>query len=139
MSYTATRRLEFDAAHRITTHESKCQWLHGHRYAVEVTCVSDTLDIQGRAAEFSLIKQALGGWIDSNLDHGTILTESDAELCSFLLDRGHKVFTLAGEPSAEGLAELLYQVSGALLPEVRVAHIRVFETPNCWADYPGNS
>ena len=32
---TCTRRIEFDAAHRILNHESKCKMLHGHRYVVE--------------------------------------------------------------------------------------------------------
>jgi len=34
---TCTRRLEFDAAHRILNHESKCKFLHGHRYALEAS------------------------------------------------------------------------------------------------------
>lgn len=27
-----TRRLEFDAGHRIPDHQSQCRYLHGHRY-----------------------------------------------------------------------------------------------------------
>ncbi|MHB8760606.1 MAG: 6-pyruvoyl trahydropterin synthase family protein, partial [Thiobacillus sp.] len=32
-----TRRLEFDAGHRIPNHGSQCRHLHGHRYALEIT------------------------------------------------------------------------------------------------------
>ena len=32
-----TRRLEFDAGHRIPDHASQCRHLHGHRYALEIT------------------------------------------------------------------------------------------------------
>ncbi|MDP2056292.1 MAG: 6-carboxytetrahydropterin synthase, partial [Thiobacillus sp.] len=32
-----TRRLEFDAGHRIPNHASQCRHLHGHRYALEIT------------------------------------------------------------------------------------------------------
>ncbi|MDR1848594.1 MAG: 6-carboxytetrahydropterin synthase, partial [Zoogloeaceae bacterium] len=32
-----TRRLEFDAGHRIPDHQSQCRNLHGHRYALEIT------------------------------------------------------------------------------------------------------
>ena len=32
-----TRRLEFDAGHRIPNHNSQCRHLHGHRYAIEIT------------------------------------------------------------------------------------------------------
>ena len=35
-----TRRLEFDAGHRIPNHQSQCRHLHGHRYALEVTLVA---------------------------------------------------------------------------------------------------
>jgi len=34
---TITRRLEFDAGHRIPHHAGKCCHLHGHRYAIELT------------------------------------------------------------------------------------------------------
>ena len=37
MSVRITRRLEFDAGHRIPNHASQCRHLHGHRYAIEVT------------------------------------------------------------------------------------------------------
>ena len=37
MTTTCTRRIEFDAAHRVMEHESKCRHLHGHRYAIEAT------------------------------------------------------------------------------------------------------
>ena len=32
-----TRKLEFDAGHRVMNHESKCATCHGHRYVLEVT------------------------------------------------------------------------------------------------------
>ncbi len=41
---TCTRRIEFDAAHRILNHESKCKMLHGHRYAIEATFEAKNLD-----------------------------------------------------------------------------------------------
>ena len=34
---TITKRLEFDAGHRIPQHKSQCRNLHGHRYALEIT------------------------------------------------------------------------------------------------------
>ena len=34
---TITRKLEFDAGHRIPDHTSQCRNLHGHRYTVEIT------------------------------------------------------------------------------------------------------
>ena len=34
---SVTRRLEFDAGHRIPDHRSQCRNLHGHRYVLEIT------------------------------------------------------------------------------------------------------
>ena len=61
---TSSRRLEWDAIHRIPLHESKCKAFHGHRYAAEVTCVKDGLDNVGRVVDFSVIKNRL--WETSN-------------------------------------------------------------------------
>ena len=38
---TITKRLEFDAGHRIPQHKSQCRNLHGHRYALEITLEGD--------------------------------------------------------------------------------------------------
>ncbi len=66
---TCTRRIEFDAAHRIINHESKCKMLHGHRYALEASFAAENLDNLGRVIDFGEIRQLLGDWIDNNLDH----------------------------------------------------------------------
>ena len=43
-----TRRLEFDAGHRIPNHQSQCRHLHGHRYALEITLGGGVIDAAGR-------------------------------------------------------------------------------------------
>ena len=44
---TITRRLEFDAGHRIPHHDGQCRHLHGHRYAIELTVSGDVLETAG--------------------------------------------------------------------------------------------
>ena len=48
-----TRRLEFDAGHRIPDHRSQCRHMHGHRYALEITLSGEVIaqagDGQGEA------------------------------------------------------------------------------------------
>ena len=39
---TITRKLEFDAGHRIPDHNSQCRNLHGHRYTLLITLYSGT-------------------------------------------------------------------------------------------------
>ena len=75
---TCTRRLEWDAMHRIPLHESKCRAFHGHRYAAEITCLAP-LDSLGRVVDFGVVKQLVGGWIDQHWDHTAILMEGDPE------------------------------------------------------------
>lgn len=145
MSVSVTRRLDFDAAHRVTRHESKCRHVHGHRYGVEITVSVPELDDAGRVVDFGAVKEKVGGWIDRYLDHGYISAEWDhvghalqvvlappAEGVKF------KVFTMPaglGEPTAENIARLLIHVARKLLPHpLIVVLVRVYETPNCWAD-----
>ena len=41
---TITRKLEFDAGHRIPDHKSQCRNLHGHRYTLEITLVGAVIE-----------------------------------------------------------------------------------------------
>lgn len=135
---TCTRRLEFDAAHRVMEHESKCKYLHGHRYAVEATFVADALDKQGRVVDFGQVKALLGGWIDEHWDHTAILYEADRPLGKQLEDStGQTVYYLPYNPTAENLARYLFEkICPMLFPQsgLRCTRIRVHETPNCYAD-----
>lgn len=77
---TICKRIEWDAAHRVLRHESKCATLHGHRYAAEIACSADALDDLGRVIDFGVIKEVVGKWIDDNWDHNTLLNRDDLEL-----------------------------------------------------------
>ena len=137
LMHTCTRKLEFDAAHRLIAHETKCANVHGHRYVVEVTCATEALDKVGRVIDFGEIKRIFGGWIDENLDHTIILNSSDTKLIELCNQINKKpVFVVPFEPSAEYLvAFLLKQANEVLKPVgVKVVHMRLYETPNGWAE-----
>ncbi len=133
------RRIEFDAAHRVMQHEGKCKHLHGHRYALEASFVADGgLDALGRVVDFSVIKEKLGGWVDTNWDHATILYSEDAALGADIEHHtGQKVFYLPQNPTAENMAAYLMQ---QIIPRlfsgdsIRCTHLRLWETPNCFVD-----
>jgi 6-pyruvoyltetrahydropterin/6-carboxytetrahydropterin synthase len=145
---TISRRLEFDAAHRVTLHESKCRHLHGHRYVaiVHVAPLNGRLDAVDRVIDFGAVKALVGGWIDLNWDHGAILKRDDTieipgepartmRFAELLEAQGWRVYCVDGEPTAEVLAgELLAQAQALLAPKgIKVDHIELFETPNCAA------
>ncbi len=55
---SCTRRIEFDAAHRVMRHEGKCKHLHGHRYALEATFSASGLDALGRVIDFAAFQHS---------------------------------------------------------------------------------
>lgn len=145
MRITCTRKLEFDAAHRVEKHGGKCSSLHGHRYMVEITCSGSQKPV-GYAIDFGQIKVLVGDWIDRYLDHTTIYHEKDegmATLCKLhapLLEVGaikpRSWYAMKVPPTAENIAALLLEKASELLRRdcISVDHVRVYETPNCFAD-----
>lgn len=139
MDITCTRLLEWDAAHRVMRHESKCRSLHGHRYRAEITCHAADLDSVGRVIDFGVIKEVIGKWIDDKWDHTTIVNVEDTQLVQFVIEQGLRApYVMAGEPTAENMAkELLIQGQRLLQihgSEVRIEKVRIYETINCFAE-----
>ena len=135
---TCTRRIEFDAAHRVMKHESKCKHLHGHRYALEATFAAKKLDKLGRVVDFSAIKKELGGWIDDHWEHATILFDKDKALGKAITNiTGQKIFYLSANPTAENMADYIFhKVCPKLFKGMNIScvRIRLYETPNCYAE-----
>jgi 6-pyruvoyltetrahydropterin/6-carboxytetrahydropterin synthase len=135
---SCTRRLHFDAAHRVMEHESKCKNLHGHRYVVEASFTANALDPLGRVVDFGVIKERLGAWIDTYWDHNTILHEKDEVLGSHIAAvTGQAVFYLPTNPTAENMVSyLLETVCPRLFTDsaLHCTHVRLYETPNCFAE-----
>ncbi|PIR39578.1 MAG: 6-carboxy-5,6,7,8-tetrahydropterin synthase [Alphaproteobacteria bacterium CG11_big_fil_rev_8_21_14_0_20_39_49] len=135
---SCTRKLHFDSAHRIVNHESKCKYVHGHRYVVDATFAAKELDDLGRIVDFGVIKEKLGKWVDDNWDHNIILWEKDKSLGDVIEKQtNQKVFYLPTNPTAENIADyLLNTVCKELFfdSEVECVKIKVFETPNCYAE-----
>ena len=150
-----TRRLEFDAGHRVLDHEGKCNHLHGHRYVAEISVVSLGLDELGRVVDFSVIKNKVGGWIDEHWDHNFLVHKNDPLLDATLYPDTHlnpsdtptsepifggkiPYIMREGNPTVENMAQELYFISQDLLNNggLSVQSVRLYETPNCWSDYP---
>lgn len=158
MPITITRKLEFDYGHRVLGHESKCAFLHGHRGVAEVTVEAPDLDNLGRVVDFGVVKQLVGGWVDEHWDHNMLLHPEDPLIKAVrelnktspiqheaagwedIVFGGGKIPYIMrhGNPTAENIAVELYHVASGLLPKpLRVVRVRIWETPNCHADYEG--
>ena len=141
---SCTRRIEWDAMHRIPRHESACKAYHGHRYAADITCVpvGAQLDELGRVVDFSVIRDRVGGWVQQHWDHTAILMQGDpdpsvAAVAEANARHGRPVYWMEGAPTAENLSAELGRISGELLLDtgVRVSRVRIWETPKCYADW----
>jgi 6-pyruvoyltetrahydropterin/6-carboxytetrahydropterin synthase len=135
---SCTRKIDFDAAHRIINHESKCKMLHGHRYVLEVTFGAPKLDSLGRVIDFGVIKDILKNWIDENFDHNTILSIQDKKLGDEISKiTGQKIYYINENPTAENIGDYLAK---KIIPqlfineEVKLTNLRIYETPNCFVD-----
>jgi 6-pyruvoyltetrahydropterin/6-carboxytetrahydropterin synthase len=135
---SCTRTIEFDAAHRVLGTNSKCRFLHGHRYKIEATFVAKKLDTLGMVIDFGIIKEVLGKWVDDNWDHNTILNNKDLELGKNITSniKDQKVYYLDCNPTAENMAYYLYsKICPKLFTDYNIIcqQIRIYETPNCFA------
>ena len=91
-SFKVTRQIGIDAGHRVMTHGSKCRHLHGHRYAIEATCVADHLQAAGEQSDmvldFGFLKDEMMAVIDAPCDHGFLAHVNDDQLLSMFRPDG---------------------------------------------------
>jgi 6-pyruvoyltetrahydropterin/6-carboxytetrahydropterin synthase len=140
-----TRRLEFDAGHRIPNHQSQCRHLHGHRYALEVTLSGEVNCVSGDAREgmvmdFSEVKKIAQREVVDRWDHAFLAWRADRKVLDFLATLAdHRTVVFDAPPTAEHLAQAAFAL---LEPAYRSEYgsdlhlecVRLYETPNCWAD-----
>jgi len=143
---TITKRLEFDAGHRIPDHRSECRNLHGHRYVLELTLEGEVVDAPGSSEhgmlmDFSDVKAIALEHLVERWDHAFLVYEGDRPVREFLESLpGHKTVVLDAVPTAENLARIAFETLAPLVRDrygrgLRLAKVRIYETPNSWADY----
>lgn len=132
----------FETAHRLPHLGGKCIGLHGHSWRVAISVIAPSLSEQSTVVEFGALKSGIRHWIDTHLDHGTMLGVHDP-LVEPLAAAGCKVFrfgaggagpageaeTLAADlmwPTVEAVAVLVWRMSqGVLAALPRTAGARV--------------
>lgn len=140
-----TRRLEFDAGHRIPNHNSQCKHLHGHRYAIEITLTGDVITAegvseQGMVMDFSDVKRIAKEQVVDAWDHAFLVWRNDKAVLNFLQTLpDHKTVVLEVVPTAENLARVAFDLLQDAYRDtygnhLRLERVRLYETPNNWAD-----
>lgn len=140
-----TRRLEFDAGHRIPNHASQCKHLHGHRYAIEITLSGDLVTTEGQSEQgmvmdFSDVKRIAREKLVDAWDHAFLVYRGDKAVCDFLASLPeHRTVILDVVPTAEHLARIAFDILSNAYCDVYgnnlcLERVRLYETPNNWAD-----
>jgi len=130
--FSVTKRLDFCYGHRLVNHQGVCRHLHGHNAMVEIDVVAETLDARDMVVDFSDIKNALKAWIDRELDHKMILRHDDP-MVGILRAQGEPVYTMDSNPTAERLAQLIFETAAGL--GFNVSAVRLWETPGSCASW----
>ncbi|HVW51723.1 MAG TPA: 6-carboxytetrahydropterin synthase QueD [Trinickia sp.] len=142
---TITRKLEFDAGHRIPDHRSQCRNLHGHRYVLEITLRGKVVETEGApdrgmVMDFADVKSLAMEHIVSRWDHAFIVFEGDTRVREFLQSMpDHKTVVIDRVPTVENLAAIAFETLAQVYDahygvDLRLHQVRLYETPNCWAD-----
>lgn len=140
-----TTRLEFDAGHRIPNHKSQCRNLHGHRYAIEITLSGDIISASdvsenGMVMDFSDVKQIARTSVVDVWDHAFLVFKDDKPILDFLNTLpNHKTVIFPSVPTAENMAAEAFRILKSQYKDTYGNHltlerVRLYETPNSWAD-----
>lgn len=128
----------FDSAHFLHGYDGKCANIHGHRWTIEVTVVSEKLrdsgNCRGMLIDFSDLKRAVRTLADE-FDHALIYEEGTLKqnTIAALKDENFHLISVPFRPTAENFARSFSEkLSSAGLP---VKSVSVWETPDNLAVY----
>ena len=131
------------------SHNSQCKHLHGHRYAIEITLSGDIItqeggSEQGMVMDFSDVKRIAKEQVVDAWDHAFLVYRGDDSVLAFLNTiPGHKTVVLDVVPTAENLAKAAFKLLDPAYRDTYNNHltlerVRLYETPNNWADFLRN-
>lgn len=134
-----TRRYEIDMGHCLAEHKGKCYRPHGHRYVIEATAEGQVQHgigaEQGMVVDFATLRDTLADVLD-DYDHRFVMSVDDKRAGEARDLFGEGVALITQAPTAENLAKLWGEcIRDLLVGDVDLVNLRVYETPNCWADW----
>ena len=114
-----SQAFSFEAAHLLpnVAEGHRCRRLHGHSYRVELRLAGPVDPVTGFVADFLAIEAAVRP-LQERLDHNYLNDIEGLE-----------------NPTAENIAIWIWDRVKPALPQLE--SVKVFETPDCWAEYNG--
>ena len=136
--YRIEKRFTFPMGHRLSKHDGRCFSLHGHNFTVLVGVKANKLNEDDMVIDFSKLKEIVNGFLDG-LDHCLLLNHTDEKLGRQLEKAGMRVITVDHDPTAEKLAEDIYDVINTHIVQlgqsVYMDYVTVYENENSKATY----
>lgn len=119
--YSVTIRAEFNSAHKLRNYKGKCESLHGHNWAVDLTVCAQKLSKPGMVIDFTVLKKEVSKFLEQ-LDHKYL-----NELKPF-----KKI-----NPTSENIARFIYNGLTGICKKYKIKPVRVtvWETPSSSATY----
>lgn len=130
-----TRRVRFNAAHRLHNPSKSDEWnrqmygkcnspnWHGHNYTLEVTVAGEPDPDTGYVLDLGVLKRLLGEQVLAKCDHANLNLDVD--------------FMQGVLPSTENFAIGIWNQIVDVLPAGRLHTVRLYETENNMAEYHG--
>lgn len=139
--YKLTTYTELEIAHRLmTSYETKCRSLHGHRYEVEITVSAEALNDDNMIVDFKKLKEIVKRVLDDRYDHGTILNNKD-KLSEYLLadKNNERLHIINCNPTLEWMVKhWYYELADEFKKEninIKVYSIKASETAKNTCEY----
>lgn len=134
---SATRRVHFNAAHRLHNPAQSAEWnqatfgpcnnpnFHGHNYELDVTVEGEIAPDTGYVLDLNILKRAVEERVLRHLDHKNL--NLDVEWFRTL------------NPTSENIAVVIWRELRAALDPALDLRIRLWETPRNYVDYAGQA
>ena len=130
-----TKKIEFEAAHRISNYPGSCSEIHGHTYKLEVTVSGEINPETDMVMDFKDLKEILQKTVVAYFDHALILKKTTDNQTIFSSYPG-KITWMESEPTAEQM--LLWMVSSTtphLSSGVTLQKLKLPETSGSFATW----
>ena len=130
-----TRKLRFNAAHRLHNPEKSDDWnrktfgkcnspnWHGHNYTLEIVVSGEPDPDTGYVIDLGVLKAIVNERVVDKCDHKNL--NLDVDFMSGII------------PSTENFAIAIWHELVDALPSGRLTLVRLYETENNWAEYSG--
>lgn len=151
-TYRVCKRFTIESGHMLSKHPGRCRYPHGHTRTIEVVVASDRLDAMDMVLDFKALKLAIQEYVHG-FDHAMAVNAADPLRATLEAAHPGSVIVFEGrDPTTEVMAEAMFRHVAAVLDSgfqgeeggvryaipggsVRLERLRVWETPDSWAEF----